>query len=124
VLRYSKELSDYGYAQFRISTKDPVLTEFGDIIKPHAYHIRIKRGREIVWQGAIVDNTERNKNYVEIRAVEYLFYLDKILIRRDADKPSTDDDESNFKVYTRGQWPRPFKPLSKTLLPTLAQPTF
>ena len=69
---------------------------------PTPYHVRIKRGNETVWQGAIVDNTERNRNYVEVRAVEYLFYLDKILIRRDADKPDTDEDESNFRVFKTG----------------------
>lgn len=102
VLRYSKELSDYGQCTFRVSTKDPILTEFGDVLTPHAYHVRIKRGNETMWQGAIVDNTERNRNFIEVRAVEYLFYLDKILIRRDADKPDTDEDESNFKVFSSG----------------------
>ena len=102
ILRYSKELSDYGQCIFRVSTKDPVLTQFGDILKPHAYHVRIKRGSETMWQGAIVDNTERNRNYIEVRAVEYLFYLDKVLIRRDADKPDTDEDESNFRVFSTG----------------------
>lgn len=102
ILRYSRELSDYGQCIFRVSTKDPVLTEFGDILVPHAYHIRIKRGTETVWQGAIVDNTERNRNFVEVRAVQYLFYLDKILIRRDKDKPDTSEDESNFKVFKTG----------------------
>ena len=102
ILRYSRELSDYGQCTFRVSTKDPILTQFGDILKPHAYHVRVKRGNETVWQGAIVDNTERNRNYVEVRAVEYLFYLDKILIRRDADKPDTDEDESNFRVFKTG----------------------
>lgn len=102
ILRYSKELSDYGQCTFRVSTKDPILSQFGDILKPHAYHIRIKRGNEVMWQGAIVDNTQRNRNFIEVRGVEYLFYLDKILIRRDADKPDTDEDESNFRVFSTG----------------------
>lgn len=102
VLRYSKELSDYGQCLFRISTSDPLLTEFGDILKPHQYHIRIKRGTVTVWQGVIVDNVARNKNYIEVRGYEYLYYLSKILIRRDADNPNTDDDESNFKVFNSG----------------------
>lgn len=102
VLRYSRELSDYGMCKFRISTKDPIFDQYGDILVPHQYHVRVKRGREVVWQGAIVDNTERNKNFVEVEAAEYLFYLDKILIRRDADKPATDEDESNFKIFNSG----------------------
>lgn len=102
VLRYSRELSDYGECRFRIATKDPIFEQFGDIVEPHAYHVRVKRGGETVWQGAIVDNTERNRNFLEVVAVEYLFYLDKILIRRDKDKPDTDEDESNFKLFNTG----------------------
>lgn len=101
-LKYSRELSDYGQCTFRISTKDTVLSQFGDILKPHQYHVRIRRGKVIVWQGAIVDNPIRNKKYVEVKAVEYLYYLDKILIRRDADNPGTANDESNFRVFNTG----------------------
>lgn len=106
VLRYSRELSDYGFCTFRVSTKDPLLTEFGDILVPHSYHVRIKRGGTVVWQGAIVDNTERNKNYVEVRAAEYLFYLSKILIRRDTVRPNTysttDDGWKNYRTFSSG----------------------
>lgn len=102
ILKYSRELSDYGACLFRVSTKDPVLTQFGDILQPHKYHVRIKRGPVIVWQGAIVDNPTRNKNYIEVKGFEYLYYLSKILIRRDIDNPTTDDDESNFKVFSTG----------------------
>lgn len=102
VLRYSRELSDYGTCKFRVSTKDPIFDTFGDILEPHTYSVRIKRGEEVVWQGAIVDNTERNKNFIEVEAAEYLFYLDKILIRRDKDKPTTDEDESNFRLFNSG----------------------
>jgi len=102
ILRYSRELSDYGMCKFRISTKDPVFTQFGDILIPHRYHVRIRRGQEIVWQGAVVDNTERNKRFIEVEAAEYLFYLDRILIRRDQDKPDTSEDESNFRVFNSG----------------------
>lgn len=102
ILRYSRELSDYGQCMFRVSTNDPVLTQFGDILKPHQYHIRIKRGTTTVWQGAIVDNPVRNSKYVEVKGYEYLFYLSKILIRRDPDNTATDDDESNFRVFSSG----------------------
>ena len=102
VLRYSRELSDYGACVFRVSTKDPVLSQFGDILQPHRYHVRIKRGKTTVWQGAIVDNPTRNKNYVEVKAVEYLFYLSRVLIRRDVDNPTTSDNESNYKVFSSG----------------------
>lgn len=101
ILRYSKELSDYGQCLFRISTKDTVLTQFGDILKPHTYHVRIKRGTTTVWQGVIIDNPERNKNYVEVKAVEYLYYFSKVLIRRDTETV-TGDGKNNYRVFSTG----------------------
>lgn len=82
VLRYSKELSDYGTCTFRLRPQDPIFTDFGDILEPHKYHIRIKRGKTTVWQGAIVDNPHRTHNYVEVKGAEYEFYLDKVQIKR------------------------------------------
>lgn len=82
VLRYSKELDDYGFSQFRISTQDPLFKLFGDIVIPHKYHIRIKRDQKEMWTGAIVDNTARTKDFVEVRGAEYEFYLDHVLIKR------------------------------------------
>lgn len=82
VLRYSKELSDYGTCTFRVRKDDPIFTNYGDILVPHQYHIRIRRGGATVWQGAIVDNPSRNKHYIEVKGAEYLFYLDKVLIKR------------------------------------------
>lgn len=99
ILRYSKELSDYGECKFRVSTKDPLLAS--DILVPHQYHIRIKRGTSTVWAGAIVDNTERNKNYIEVVGVEYDYYLDKMLIRRDASVTAGDGKE-NYRTFNSG----------------------
>ena len=79
VLRYSRELSDYGECRFRISTKDPLLTE--DILVPHQYHIRLKRGGVTIWSGVIVDNTERNRLYIEVVGVEYDYYFDQMLLK-------------------------------------------
>lgn len=101
VLRYSKELSDYGLCTFRVQTKDPFLTELGDILVPHQYHVRIKRGTTTVWSGAILDNPVRNKNYVEIRAGEYDFYFDKVLIRRDAETVAG-DGKNNYRTFNSG----------------------
>lgn len=101
VLRYSKELSDYGLATFRVSTKDPILTQYGDILEPHKYNIRIKRAQKTVWSGVIINNTERNKNYIEVQAAEYDFYLDKVLIRRDAETV-TGDGKNNYRVFSTG----------------------
>lgn len=101
ILRYSKELSDWGLCTFRVSTKDPFLTQYGDILIPHQYHIRIKRGTTIVWSGAIIDNTDRNNAYVEVKAAEYDFYLDKVLIHRDA-SVKTGDGKENYRTFSTG----------------------
>lgn len=82
ILRYSTELSDYGFCSFRMSVHDPLFTRLGDITKPHKYHIRIMRDNGVAWKGAIVDNPQRNKSFIEIRGAEYEFYLDKAPITR------------------------------------------
>lgn len=82
ILRYSRELSDFGTCKFRISKNDPIFTQYGDIIVPHQYHVRVIEDGANVWQGAIVDNPSRNKHYVEVKAAQYLFYLKKVLIKR------------------------------------------
>lgn len=101
ILRYSKELSDYGDCRFRISTKDPVWSQLGDIIEPHVNHLRIRRGGSVVWSGAIVDNPARNKNYIEVLGHEYDFYLDKVLIRRDAEV-TPGDGKNNYRIFKSG----------------------
>lgn len=106
ILRYSKELSDYGTCTFRVSTKDPLFTQ-GDILLPHKYHVRIKRGASTVWQGAIVDNPQRNKNYVEVKAAEYEFYLNHVLIKRTSkvgfgETEPTDDIGLHYRVFKTG----------------------
>lgn len=106
ILRYSDELSDYGECTFRVATKDPFLTQKGDILVPHKFHIRIKEGGVVSWQGAIVDNTERNKNYIEVKAAQYEYYFDKMLIRRDTSAPSGADTSSdswkNYRTFSSG----------------------
>lgn len=82
ILRYSKELSDFGRCDFRIATKDPIFARLGDIFTPHKYHIRIKEDNNLLWHGAVVDNSQRNKNYWHIQGLEYEFYLSKALVKR------------------------------------------
>lgn len=82
ILTYSRELSDFGTCKFRISTADRVWTDYGDIFEPHKYHVRLRKGTTTIWQGAIIDNPKRNKDYIEILAAEYEFYLSKNLIKR------------------------------------------
>jgi len=100
VLRYTKELSDYGICTFRISTNDPVFEEFGDIIEPHKYHVRIRRGGVVVWQGAIVDNPSRQAKYQEVEAFEYLYYLDKVLVKRTSEAAT--GAGYHYRKYTSG----------------------
>lgn len=101
ILRYSKELSDYGKCLFRVATADPMWDTYGDMTIPHQYHVRIKRAETVVWAGGIVDNTIRNRNYVEVVAYEYEFYLDKILIRRDS-SVTTGDGKENYRTFSSG----------------------
>lgn len=107
VLQYSKELSDYGFCVFRMSTHDPIFNTLGDIIVPHRYHIRIKRGNYTVWAGAIVDNPQRTKDFVEIRGAQYEFYLDKVLIKRTSavgfgEVAPTTDIGLHYRIFSSG----------------------
>ncbi len=101
ILRFSNELSHYGQCTFRIATDDPMLADAGDVLEPHRYHIRIRRKGAIVWQGAITDNPSRNKNYIEVTAHEYLFYLDKKRVKRDAEVV-TGDGKNNYRRFETG----------------------
>ena len=68
---------------------------------PHKYHIRIRRKGTIVWRGAIIDNPSRNKNYVEVRVAEYLFYFDKKRVNRDAETVAG-DGKNNYRLFNTG----------------------
>ena len=101
ILRYSKELSDFGMCRFRVATQDNMLEELGDFLVPHQYHVRIKRDNRDVWRGVITDNKRRNKDYIEVEAKEYLYYLSKILIRRDTES-SAGDGQKFYRVFDSG----------------------
>jgi hypothetical protein len=98
-LQYSKELSDFGQCKFRISSYDTLFKEFGDILQPHQNHIRVLRGNVIVWTGAIVENTKRTKDFVEVIACEYEWYLNKILVNRSSLDPGVIASSSNNNGY-------------------------
>lgn len=107
ILRYSKELSRWGTALFRVQTKDPLFDAVGDILVPHQYHVRILRGKTVVWQGAIIDNKERNRNYIEVLAAEYEFYLSKKRINQNTSAPTswdggTDTGWKNYRNFESG----------------------
>lgn len=102
VLQYSKELSDYGKCRFRVSAFDPILTTYGDIFIPHKYHVRITKGSTIVWQGAIINNPKYNKDYIEVEAAEYEFYLSKILVTRSSADPNGTGQTNLYRIFNSG----------------------
>lgn len=116
VLRYSKELSEFGTCTFRMSTHDPIFKRLGDIIIPHRYHVRIRRAGVMVWHGAIIDNPHRNKTFVEIKAAEYEFYLDKVLIKRTSavgygEVAPTTDIGLHYRIFSSGTMAAAFSAL-------------
>lgn len=102
ILQYSKELSDFGQCKFRISNYDPAFTSFGDITKPHSYHVRINRNGSYVWQGAIIENSKRTKDFTEVVAAEYVWYLGKILITRSSKNPANNTADGIYRIFSSG----------------------
>jgi hypothetical protein len=102
IFRFSKELSDFGQCTFRVSAFDQLLTQYGDVFKPHQYHLRIRRNGKIVWQGAIIENAKRTKDYIEVVAAEYEFYLNKILVKRSSVNPGTGSADNVFRIFNSG----------------------
>lgn len=102
ILQYSKELSDFGTCKFRISSYDPQFQTRGDILQPHVNHIRIVRGNTIVWSGAIIENSKRTKDYMEIVAAEYSWYLNKILVNRTSLNPATNVADNIYRTFNSG----------------------
>jgi hypothetical protein len=102
IIQYSKELSDYGTAKFRISAYDTLFAQFGNFIQPHAFHVRIRRQGIIVWQGAIIEVTANNKEYVEVLAAEYLWYLEKKLVHRSSVDPITGTSDGIYRIFQSG----------------------
>lgn len=102
LLMYSKELSDAGVCTFRVSSYDTLFTKIGDIITPHQYHVRIMRNGVNVWQGAIIDNPKRTKDFVEVKAAEYVWYLNKILVGRTSNNPATGDADGVYRIFQSG----------------------
>lgn len=98
-LRYTTKLSDYGKARFRIKTQDRVWATYGDIFKPYVNHVRIYRDGVQVWQGIIVNNPQRTKDFVEVEAYEYLYLLNKVLIRHE---PADGQGAENFRTFKSG----------------------
>jgi hypothetical protein len=100
ILQYSKELSDFGQCKFRLSSYDTMFTTVGDIVKPHANHIRIVRNGLTVWQGAIIENSSRTKDYIEVVAATYEWYLGKKLINRSSNNPATGTADGIYRIFS------------------------
>lgn len=102
ILQYSKELSDFGRCRFRVSSYDSLHTKLGDVFVPHANHVRIVRGGTTVWQGAIIENPKRNSDFIEILAVEYIWYFTKKLIHRSSNNPATGQADGIYRIFNSG----------------------
>ena len=100
-LYFTYRLSNWGQCRFRVGTKDPLFTSAGDVLTPFQYHVRVKRYGVTVWQGVIVKNPFRNKNYVEVVAYSYLYLLTKVLIRHDA-SVTAGDGLDNYRTFKTG----------------------
>lgn len=102
ILRYSKELDYFGTATFRISAYDSLLKTYGDILVPHKNWIKIVRNNATIWQGAIIENTKRTKDFIECVAAEPLWYLSKILINRSSLDPGTGTADNIYRIFNSG----------------------
>lgn len=102
ILMFTKELSEFGQCHFRISAFDPVLTQFGDVVQPHQYHVRIRRNGTIVWQGAIIENPKRTEKFIDVVAAEYEWYLSKILINRSSADPNGGGNDDIYRIFSSG----------------------
>lgn len=102
ILRYTKELDSFGQATFRVSSYDNLLDSFGDILVPHKNWVQIVRGGTVIWQGAIIDNTKRTKDYIECVAAEPIWYLGKVLVNRTSLDPATGDMDGLYRIFNSG----------------------
>lgn len=99
IIDFNRQLSEFGETRFRVNTKDPLFASEGDLMQPWAYHVRIRRSGLVVWQGVIVKNTHRTKEYIEVVARTYLYMLDKVLIKHDA---ADGNGGENFRTVQSG----------------------
>lgn len=100
-LQFSKQLSNYATARFRVGTKDPLFVSEGNILNPFQYHVRILRSGVTVWQGIIVKNTHRTKNYIDVEAFTYEYLLTTILVKHDP-TVNTGDGKDNYRTFSSG----------------------
>lgn len=102
LVRYSKELDDYGQCTFRVSAYDTTLKTYGDILVPHKNWVKIIRNGAVIWQGAIIENTKRTSQFIECVAAEPLWYLSKILINRSSVDPNNGTADNIYRIFNSG----------------------
>lgn len=101
ILKYAKQLSNYGYCKFRIGRNDPVLAQHGNILQPYKYGVEVTRGGITVWIGMIVNNPHRKRNYIDVMAYGYLFRWKKLQVNHDPElKPG--DGLDNYRTFKSG----------------------
>jgi hypothetical protein len=102
IMNFSNELDDFGQAKFRVSAYDTILTTYGDILAPHQNWLQIVKNGVIVWQGAIIENTKRTKDFIECIAAEPLWYLNKVLVDRSSLDPATGTADNIYRIFDSG----------------------
>lgn len=101
VLKYAKQLSNFGFCRFRIGRNDPIWTQYGNIAVPWQFGVQVVRGQTVVWQGLIVNNPHRKRNYIDVEAKGYLIRTDRIQIKHDLEeKPG--DGKDNYRTFDSG----------------------
>jgi hypothetical protein len=101
ILRYAKQLSNFGFCRFRLGKNDPLFKQFGNIVRPWKYGVQIVRGTTVVWQGLIVNNPHRKRNYVDVEAKGYLIRYNRIQVKHDLEtKPG--DGLDNYRTFATG----------------------
>lgn len=102
ILKYAKQLSNFGFCRFRVGKDDPMWEQYGNIAKPWQFGVQVVRDRLVVWEGIIVNNPHRKRNYIDIEAKGYLIRYKKIQIKHDPEeKPG--DGKDNYRTFKTGQ---------------------
>lgn len=100
-LEYEDKLSAWGKCRFRVATHDDALVQYGNILEPFKYHIRVYRDGVVVWCGIIVTNPRRTKKFIEVEGRTYIYLLTKVLVRRDA-SIAAGDGKDNYRTLSSG----------------------
>lgn len=101
IIRYSRHLSDSGWAKIRLGVDDPMFDTFGNILVTNNNGLRIWRGNKMVWQGLITKKPHQRTNYIDVFAETYLQRTKKILAKRDPEI-TPGDGLNNYRTFKTG----------------------